>query len=464
VTPRLDESIAYARTLTKPTVAALMDAADAAGRTLVQPRCGVGDHEAMRRLLIGLEAEASPDVLTITIDSYTRLLRFDCAERALRSDMAQLNGYPLVTHGWRRGREINESIRAPLQVRHGSPDPRMLFEASIAAGIASFEGGGISYNVPYAKDIPIAESLRAWREVDKVAGEITDAGLTVDREFFGTLTGVLVPPAIALAVGLLEAVLAAAEGVRCLAIAYPQGGHPWQDLAALRAIRSLAARYLGLPVHPVLHEFMGVFPTARSRALALIRYGGLIAAAGRAVKVVTKSPAEATGIPDLAANAEGIAATRAGMGMAASWVIDEAAVAEETDAIEREVQELIDPIVGGPRMIASIAEACDEGRLDVPFAASRFVRSAVVPCRDGRGAIRFADYGNLPFSASVRRRNDSLVRGAANGLGLTERLLRDIRYLSERPLSWFDSFLPWSGAADQASAALMPAARRSGRR
>jgi methylaspartate mutase epsilon subunit len=431
VRPGAEDVLAYARRLAKPTVAELLAAAAASGRTLIQPRCGVGGHEEMRQLLTGLERQSAPDILTITIDSHTRLLRLRHAEHALRSDPKQLNGYPLVTHGWRRGRELNESVRAPLQVRHGSPDPGVLFDASVAAGVTSFEGGGIGYNVPYAKDVPITTSLRAWRRVDQLAGEMTEAGVVVDREFFGSLTGVLVPPAIALAVTLIEAALAAAEGVRCLSVAYPQGGHPWQDLAALRAVRRLAARYLGpVPIYPVLHQFMGAFPAGEAGALCLIRYGGLIAGTGNAVKVVTKSPAEATGIPSLAANVAGIAATRAGLELAASWDgIDEAAVAEECEIIEQQVIELADPVLESARPAESVARAFADGRLDVPFAASRFARSAIVPCRDAGGAIRFADCGSLPFSAPVRRSNDARIRGAA-GLSLDQRLARDISYFA----------------------------------
>jgi methylaspartate mutase epsilon subunit len=418
-------------------VASLLARAVAAGRPLVQPRCGVGGHAAMRALLAGLERDAAPDLLTLTIDSHTRLLQFDSVARVLAADPGQLNGYPLVTHGWRRGRELAAAVRAPLQVRHGSPDPRPLFAVTVAAGITSFEGGGIGYNVPYAKTVPIRHSLRAWREVDRRAGELAADGLIVDREFFGTLTGVLVPPAIALSVALIEAVLAAAQGVRCLSVAYPQGGHPWQDLAALRVIPALAARYLGPPapggpvVYPVLHQFMGVFPAGPARALRLITYGGLIGAAGGVAKIVTKSPAEATGIPDLAANALGIATTRAGMDLAPGWTqLDETAVAEEAAAIEREVIDLVDPVLDAPDLIESVGAAFDDGRLDVPFAVSRYARSAVVPCRDASGAIRYADFGALPFSPAARRANAARLRGWASGLSLVDRLTRDIAFFS----------------------------------
>ncbi|SCL30785.1 methylaspartate mutase [Micromonospora inyonensis] len=445
--PPLAESIAYARSLGKPTVADLLSDAARDGRTLVQPRSGVGDHDAMLDLLLGLEHRAQPDVATITIDSYTRLLQLDTARRALRGDAGTLNGYPLVSHGWRRGRELNELVRAPLQVRHGSPDARLLFRTTLASGITSFEGGGISYNVPYVKNIPIASSVRAWQEVDRVAGEATAAGLVVDRELFGTLTAVLMPPSICLAVTLIEAVLAAAEGVRCISIAYPQGGHPWQDLAALRAIPRLAARYLtpysGVRVHTVLHQFMGIFPTDWSRAIDLITYGALLAGLGNVDKVVTKSPAEARGIPTLAENAEGIFATRAALEQPLDrLVIDEDAVADELEAIEREVGELVEPILDQRDLVVAVADAFADGRIDVPFSASRFAQSLVTPCRDQEGAIRFADVGRLPFSQATRRRNDDLVR-----VRLRERadsldgLMRDLYFFSDErpspPWKWF---------------------------
>ncbi|MVU82410.1 methylaspartate mutase [Nocardia sp. ET3-3] len=443
--PDIASSLAYIRSLGKPTVAQLLDEASTRARPLIQPRCGVGGHEAMRALLTGLQATAAPDIATVTVDSHTRLLRFDSVRAALAADPASLNGYPLINHGWRLGRELNEAVAAPIQLRHGSPDARQLFAVSIASGFTSFEGGGIGYNVPYAKDVPITASLRSWQEIDRIAGEITAAGVTVDRELFGTLTGVLMPPSICLATTLLEAVLAAAQGVRCLSISYPQGGHPWQDLAALRAITTLAAHYLAdrpeVRVHTVLHQFMGVFPADRDRAVELIIYGGLIAARGRAAKVITKSPAEASGIPTMAENAVGMVAARFGTGPSFDWFeLDEEAITREQSAIEREVRELIDPVLDAPDPIDSIGRAFADGRLDVPFPASRFVRGEVISCRDGQGAIRFARFGNLPFGARTRRANDERLDRPASSPIDSAGLVRDVEYFARPadpdPLRW----------------------------
>ncbi|MEU3059495.1 methylaspartate mutase [Streptomyces subrutilus] len=410
--PTPAESAAYIASLGKPTAAEVLDRCRAQGRVAIQPRCGVGGHEEMKALLTTLEAEAAPDILTLTIDSHTRLKRFEEALRTLNLRPADLNGYPLVAHGWRRGREINELLAAPLEIRHGSPDARILFDVSMASGMTSFEGGGISYNLPYSKAVPLAESLGAWQDVDRRCGELADHGVVIDRELFGTLTAVLVPPSISLAVSVLEAVLAARAGVRCISVAYPQGGHLAQDVAALRAIPVLAERYLpaGVTVHAVLHEFMGVFPRERGNAEDLILYGALVARLGGASKLITKTHQEAYGIPDTAANVEGLRlADRANSPLLDFIGVDTGQVAEELEWILAEVAELVEPLLAAADLADAIALAFAEGRLDIPFSASRHARSDLIPRRDAAGAIRYLSTGALPFSAAHLRRNEELL-------------------------------------------------------
>ncbi|MFD9948505.1 methylaspartate mutase [Nonomuraea sp. NPDC059023] len=437
--PGLGACVGYIRDLAKPSAVDLLRDAARTGRPVLQPRCGVGGHEAMKRLLIELEEQAAPDLLTLTIDSHTRLRRFGEAQRILASDPARLNGYPLVSHGWRRGRELNAAVRAPLQVRHGSPDARELFVTAIASGITSFEGGGISYNLPYVKDVPLGESLRAWREIDRACGVLAGHGVVVERELFGTLTAVLMPPSISLAVSILEAVAAAGEGVTALTIAYPQGGNAVQDVAALRAVKVLAGRYVGdrAAVFPALHQFMGAFPRDLAKADALILFGGMVATWGRAAKVVVKTHREAFGIPDLAANVRGLRTTRVAVSgyLGAGFGVDEDAVAEETRWICQEVVELVEPVLQGGDLLSGIEKAFVAGRLDVPFSASVHAHNAVLPRRDATGAIRYADPGGLPFSATTRRRNDDLLaaspgHGVMNPAGLIEAIRADVEHFA----------------------------------
>lgn len=426
--PALHESVTYVRALGKPTAAEVLREARAAGRLALQPRCGVGSHPQMTTLLKDIEQHAAPDVLSVTIDAHTRLGRFDHARSVLDRNPADLNGYPLITHGWRRGRELNEAVRAPLEIRHGSPDARMLFRTAVASGITSFEGGGISYNLPYSKDVPLERSLAAWREVDAACGELAELGLVVDRELFGTLTAVLMPPSVSLAVSVLEAIAAAREGVRCVSVAYPQGGHAEQDVAALRAIPLLAARHLpaGVEVHPVLHEFMGVYPRERAHAEDLILYGALVARYGGATKLITKTYQEAYGIPDTRAIIDGLhLAARANSPLLSGWRLDEARIADELEWILAEVDALVSPVLeSGLNLYDAIAAAFTDGTLDIPFSASRHARSAVIPARAEDGAIRILSAGALPLPRHLRDRNTDALR--TRPTDLYEALTKDI--------------------------------------
>jgi methylaspartate mutase epsilon subunit len=286
--------------------------------------------------------------------------------------------------------------------------------------------------------VPLPMSLECWREVDAACGTLAKAGVIVDRELFGTLTGVLVPPSLSLAITLLEAILAAREGVRCLSIAYPQGGTLAQDVAALRAIPRLARRYLPptVEVFPVLHQFMGVFPRARDKADALILYGGLIGRLGGAAKIITKTNQEAYGIPDVEANIAGIRTTRLATSDLLDFVrADPDHVEEEQQWIESEVDELVQPILAAEDTAAAIAHAFAAGTLDIPFSASIHAHSQVTPQRDSTGAIRYQEVGALPFGRSTLQRHAQLLdtptrhRDAPTQAITT--ILRDIHYFAD---------------------------------
>lgn len=403
--PPYADVLDHIRGSTKLTVAACMARADDEGRVLVQPRIGVGGHMAMLRMLHGIQAESAPDLLTLTIDSYTRLAQFDKAREVLALDPTQLNGYPLVAHGWAAVREIDSALRTPLQVRHGSPDARRLFAESVAGGITSFEGGPIGYNIPYCKSVPLQTSLSAWREVDELVGLLAADGVIVEREMFGSLTGVLVPPSVALSCVLLEAILACRSGCLSVSLSMSQGGHIVQDVAMLRAARQLSREYLPPQVrtHVVLHEFMGVFPRQREEADAIIFVGGLLGTLGGATKIISKTYQEALGRPDADANASGVRLTRAGI--ANPFRLSLAGnpdLHDEEQQILAEVREIVDPVLQSADLAQGICDAFSSGRLDVPFPASRAARGKVIPVRDRSGAIRYASTGALPFSSSVK--------------------------------------------------------------
>jgi len=178
--------------------AAKLIEADKEGVTLTQPRAGVALPQQHIDLLRYLEDAGQADLLPSTIDAYTRLNRYEDAQvgidESVRMGRSMLNGFPAVNHGVEICRNVTSSVKSPVQVRHGTPDGRLLAEITMAGGFTSYEGGGISYNIPYSKDIPLEKTIYDWQYVDRLMGKFEEEGVTINREPFGPLTGTLVPP------------------------------------------------------------------------------------------------------------------------------------------------------------------------------------------------------------------------------------------------------------------------------
>ncbi len=115
--------------------------------------------------------------------------------------------------------------------------------------------------------------------------------------------------------------------------------------------------------------------------------------------MINKTNQEARGIPDAQANVAGIRTAALACTDLLDFVrVDEATVEEETYWLQREVAELVEPVLAAPDLAAAIVDAFADGRLDIPFSASVHARSEVIPKRDATGAIRYLNPGRLPFS------------------------------------------------------------------
>ena len=245
----LEEAVAYHKAMPENRIFGkkLLKAKET-NTTLVQPREGVPVVERHIELLQHLQDKGEADLLPTTIDSYTRQNRYKEADNgineSLRLDRAMLNGFPAVNHGVMKCRQVIESVNVPVQVRHGTPDARLLAEIAYAGGFTSYEGGGISYNLPYCKNIPMERTIRDWQYVDRLTGLYEEMGVSINREPYGPLTGTLVPPCISHAAAIIEALLAAEQGVKNITVGYGQCGNLVQDIAAIRTLEELTDEYL----------------------------------------------------------------------------------------------------------------------------------------------------------------------------------------------------------------------------
>lgn len=409
--------------------------ADKEGLTMAQPRAGVALIDEHIKLLQHLQDEGGADFLPSTIDAYTRQNRYEEGERGIEESKAAgrslLNGFPAVNHGVKGCRQVLEAVDLPLQLRHGTPDARLLAEIGHAGGYTSNEGGGISYNVPYSKNVSIEKTLRDWQYCDRLVGWYEEQGVTLNREPFGPLTGTLVPPSNSNAVGLLEALLAAEQGVKNITVGYGQCGNLLQDVAAIIALREQTNEYLkkfgynDIILTTVFHQWMGGFPEDEAKAFGLISLGATAAALSGSTKVIVKTPHEAIGIPTAEANANGIKATKMVLNLLEGQRYAMAdALNREVEIIKAEVKCVLDAVyeLGNGDWAVGVVKAFENGVLDIPFGPSIYNAGKMMPARDNEGFIRYLEFGNIPLSKELKDFNRERLQARADFEG------RDIEF------------------------------------
>lgn len=423
----LQEAVDFLKTVPEEKNFAIkLEKAKEEGITLAQPRAGVALIEEHITLLNYLDKEGGADLLPSTIDSYTRQNRYEeCQvgiDESIKAGRSLLNGFPGVNHGVKGSRQVYDAVNLPLQIRHGTPDARLLAEIMHAGGYTSNEGGGISYNIPYAKAVTMEKSLKDWQYCDRLVGFYEEQGIKINREPFGPLTGTLVPPSTSNAVGILEALLAAEQGVKSITVGYGQCGNLVQDVAAIRALEEQTEEYLkkfgynDCVVTTVFHQWMGGFPEDEAKAFGVISLGSIAAGLAGATKVIVKTPHEAIGIPTKEANASGIKATKMALNLLSGQKMPMSKeLEEEIRIIKAETKCMLDKTyeIGGGDFAVGTVKAFEQGIIDIPFGPSKYNLGRMMPARDNKGAVRYLLTGNIPFTQELKDFNKQVLEERA---------------------------------------------------
>lgn len=422
----LDESFEFHKSLPKNKIFSVkLIKAKEEGITLIQPRAGVALVDDQIKLLTYLQNVGQADLLPTTIDSYTRQSCYEDAQKgiveSIKNNKSMLNGFPAVNHGVESCRRIINALDTPVQVRHGTPDARLLSEITYAGGFTSYEGGGISYNIPYAKNVSLEKTIRDWQYVDRLTGLYEEEGISINREPYGPLTGTLVPPCISHSVAIIESLLAAKQGVKNISVGYGQCGNFIQDIAAIRALEELTNEYLiksghdDVIVTTVLHQWMGSFPQDEAKAFSVISLGSTLASLSKATKVIVKTPHEALGVPTMEANAQGLLCTKQILAMLKDQEFKTDEVDIEKEIIKRETRCIIDKCfeIGENDIAVGTIRAFKSGILDIPFAPSIHTLGKLLPARDNHGAIRILNPGKLPFTPEILDFNNNKIEERA---------------------------------------------------
>ncbi|MBP2703224.1 FAD/NAD(P)-binding protein [Microbispora sp. RL4-1S] len=385
-----------------------------AGKLVVQPRMGFAAPEEMALGLRAVARARATTIGTITLDSYTRVGDHVGARRALGAGHP-LNGYPIVAHG----AHLTEAVAAyavddrtpgaepiPVQVRHGSANPRAIFRTAIMAGLTASEGGPVSYCLPYGRT-PLAESVRNWdAAVVELADGAGERGARAHLETFGgCMLGQLCPPSLLIALSVLEGLFFAQRGIPTVSLSYAQQTNPVQDVEALAALRLLAGEVLPSHVdwHVVLYTYMGVFPRTAGGAGRLLDASAELAVRGGAERLIVKTAVEADRIPTVPENIAALerAARVADLATRTVSAVPWAADADCSELLD-EARALVAAVADGGDVGKALVRAFAAGVLDVPFCLHRDNLGLTRTRIDDDGRLRWAHTGRLPLPAPAR--------------------------------------------------------------
>lgn len=429
----LDEAVARHKAMPREKqLGWVMRQAAADGRCLTQPRGGYGTFDLQLELMRQLDRDGMADIVPTTTDSYTRNEQWTNAQKGVeeseKAGRSLLNGFPMVNYGPKVAAKLIDAIDKPAIVLSGTSMPKLTSEIGLAAGYSGYLGSGIAYTTSYTKEVSIADGIRNYQYLDRLAALYAEKGVELHRRQPGFLTGTNVPPCIAIMTCVLDALLAASQGVKNYGLELGQTLHLIQDAAAIRACRDLVQEYLRKAGYhdvftPVtsLH-WMGAWPYDDDQAATLVAYGGTLAAVGGAVSVTTKSTHEAFGIPTPEANVAGLKSTRMAIYLARRIRLDGLPEYErEREMIGREVRPVIDKVLemGDGDAAVGTVRAFEAGVADIPWSPNRFVKSRVMPARDLDGYLRILSPGDMPFDRDVRDYHEERLRKRAEREGVS---------------------------------------------
>jgi len=404
------------------------------GKTLVQPRGGFPTYDKM----YALYEQFAPvvDVLPMTIDSHTRLNDYGSAAKMLRlseeTETDLLNGYPLINHGYRTTRKMVTHFDTPVSLRHGTPDARLLIELAIASGVFEIEGGPITYILPYSKNFPQDKAFLYWKHVERVCAKYSTINEPINRESFGPLTATLVPPCITIVIQIAEMMLSLEEGVKSFSVSFAQTGSLNQDLVTSKVLRKLATKYahkIGVTdaaINLVYHQWMGAFPRDKFKSDSLIDAGAMIAKMVGADKIITKTRAEAFGIPTKEDNAQAVANVQYTLNMLQGIpaFVDEG----EEENLTNQVDEIFEAIFNdkADTLWRKVFNSIKNGIIDVPFSPHIINNNELITVRDKQSNIRIYKKGKLPISDKSFKYEQSKLNLGANTDSVVNQIIKDI--------------------------------------
>jgi len=384
------------------------------GTTLIRTDSGVPSLEEHVEYLRYLQDEGGSDLLGSMVDSFTRTLQFEAAERGLRESLRTgkwfINGFPIVAHGVANTRKVVEAVALPLMIRGNAPDWRLILEVGLAGGHSGTSSSPMISFWHYSRNVLLEMSIRNHQYNYRLIGCYEEAGVPIVATLSGGFT-ILCPYSVIHAAAILDGLIAAEQGTKNIHFGVQYQGNLAQDVAAAVTLPKLAQDYLnrfgykGMVVTIVGNAWSGKFPDDNAEAFAVLCLSVVTSVIAGTQVAHVKTIEEAITIPTRESNAASLRAGKKVINLLKDQKIDldGKAVETETRMLELETRAIVDRVIdlGDGDVAVGMVRAVESGVLDNPFATTKYVAGRVMGVRDNEGAVRYLDHGNLPFTNEI---------------------------------------------------------------
>jgi methylaspartate mutase epsilon subunit len=411
----LEEAVAYSRAL--PDSKNFMKVSlkqTAEGITTIWPRAGTPILEDEIKLVKTLVASGIRHV-PVTIDSYTRNLQFEKAGKALEESIKTgkvvLNGYPIVNHGVKNTRKVIESVDAAFSPRGAV---KLAMEIALASGMTAAGKSSFLEFGSYEKKRTLEDCFETTQYTNRLAGYYTERGAYITTDLHGFVPSGVFPMSMNIACMVVDALMAAEQGVRSVMPQVHFNGNMAQDLAWAKITPKILRRYLDrfgyttTIIPGSLCNKTPLFPVPQSMGsiFGYIGYTAMVAALAKATAIYVSTIDEGAGVPTTDAHRLSYEA--------ANWIckvvrqqkieFDMKEVEIESHITEMEVDAIVDKIVelGNGDVLVGSNRAVEAGFIDSPFCPNIHVKDEVLGVKDAQGACRYLNFGNLPFGNEIK--------------------------------------------------------------
>ena len=415
----LDEAIAYHKSMPrKKNMAYKIEDAKKMGEMLLTSDMGHTTIKQEIELLQYIQDEGRSDILGTMVDSFTRTLQFEAAEREVKkaeeTNQNLLNGFPIVTHGVKGTRQVIDAVNLPVRLRYVTTKAKLLNEIGLAGGHTYTEGCPILCFMNYSQKTETFESvIREYQYIFRLVGCYEERGVPIVVHSIGGnhLPGAT-PSSLLAALTIINLLMQPAQGVKHVWLNGSSVGNLAQDIAYCISLPKLAAEYLKkLGYKDVIiftggAEIAGRYPLDEAQAFAEVLWSPIVSALAGVDVCLIKTVDEAQTIPNKKYAAYSLKGTKMLLNMFKGQKFDVTKnqdVLAESEIFEKEVRAVVDKTLdfGDGDPVVGAIKAVDAGVIDHPFATNQHIHTNVMGIRDASKAVRYFETGDLPFTKDI---------------------------------------------------------------